>query len=325
MLIVLDNFEHVIPAAADLVPVLAACPNLRMLVTSRELLRITGEREFALAPLADAEAAALFCERAADFRRARRSTELSHRLEGLPLAIELAAARANLLSPAQMLERLSASRPVPRRARRRPAARDAAGNDRVEPRPAAARGAAGCSHGFCIFAGGATLEAAEQVADVDPDLLQSLIDKSLVRRTADRYWMLETIREPSRWSASSSLAMRRPGGAPRPATSTLRRVGRICDDATGPARYRSFSRWPSNTSAQRSPGRRRPGTPSSGCVSRGPRERLGDQRPARGRCAGSRVPQVMPAMCPARSARRHFGRTAASSTRRRQRPCGAAL
>src|SRR6266550_2318661 len=106
MLLLLDNFEQVVAAAGELSEVLEACSNLSLLVTSREVLRIRGEVEYKLPALAEADGVLLFCERAqqepsADIR------ELCRRLDGLPLAIELAAARSRMLSPAEVLARLS--------------------------------------------------------------------------------------------------------------------------------------------------------------------------------------------------------------------------
>ncbi len=128
-LLVLDNFEHVIAAAPGLVNLLAACPHLKMLVTSREVLRVGGEREFVVQPLAlpdpkhlpDDEtlahygAVALFLERAREVQptfeltalTAPLITEICRRLDGLPLALELAAARLKVLSLQALLERLS--------------------------------------------------------------------------------------------------------------------------------------------------------------------------------------------------------------------------
>ncbi len=108
MLLLLDNLEQVIEAAPELSGLLRACPKLRLLVTSREPLRVDGEVEYPVPPLAESEAVALFCERARsepsdDIR------ELCARLDNLPLAVELAAARTRALSPDQILARLSES------------------------------------------------------------------------------------------------------------------------------------------------------------------------------------------------------------------------
>ncbi|HEV8179999.1 MAG TPA: adenylate/guanylate cyclase domain-containing protein [Gaiellaceae bacterium] len=106
MLLLLDNLEQVIEAAPDLSALVAACPNLKLLVTSRELLRVQGEVEYPVPPLASSEAVALFCQRSG-LEPSEEIAELCARLDNLPLAVELAAARARALSPAQILERLS--------------------------------------------------------------------------------------------------------------------------------------------------------------------------------------------------------------------------
>ena len=129
LLLVLDNVEHLLPAARFVSELLAACPALTVLATSREPLALAGEQRYPVAPLAlpldesDAEslawvpAVALFCERAGghdpDFRlgdaNAAAVAEICRRVDGLPLAIELAAARCGLLSPGQIAERLDAA------------------------------------------------------------------------------------------------------------------------------------------------------------------------------------------------------------------------
>ncbi len=106
LLLLLDNFEQVVEAASELGALLEACPNLRVLVTSRELLRIGGEVEYAVTPLVQSEAVELFCARSR-LIPSEEIAELCRRLDNLPLAIELAAARTSVLSPAQIQERLS--------------------------------------------------------------------------------------------------------------------------------------------------------------------------------------------------------------------------
>ena len=106
LLLLVDNLEQVIEAAPQLSALLSACANLTMLVTSRELLRVQGEVEYAVPPLASPEAVALFCERSR-LEPSEEIAELCVRLDQLPLAVELAAARAKALSPRQILERLS--------------------------------------------------------------------------------------------------------------------------------------------------------------------------------------------------------------------------
>ena len=99
MLLLLDNLEQVAVRRRDIAALLASCPNLQLLATSRALLRIAGEREYQVLPLPEREAVALFLERAAVGRaRGRRWREICRRLDGLPLAIELAAARTRVLA-----------------------------------------------------------------------------------------------------------------------------------------------------------------------------------------------------------------------------------
>ncbi len=193
MLLVLDNLEQVIEAAPELASVLESCPNLRILTTSRELLRVRGEVEYPVLPLAEPEAVELFLARAGGEADAS-VRELCRALDDLPLAIELAAARASVLSPAQILERLSQRLDLLK------------GGRDADPRQRTLRSTIEWSHDLlddderrlfarlAVFPGGCTLESAEQVTDADLDTLQSLVEKSLVRRTDDRFWMLETIR-----------------------------------------------------------------------------------------------------------------------------------
>ncbi len=194
LLLLLDNFEQVVDAAAEVSSLLSGCPNLRVLVTSRELLRVQGEREYAVPPLARDDAVALFCERSG-LEPDATIAELCARLEELPLALELAAARASVLSPAQMLARLAQRLDLLK------------GGRDADPRQQTLRAAIAWSHDLLdpgerslfarlsVFRGGCTLDAAEEVADAELDMLQSLVDKSLLRHTNERFWMLETIRE----------------------------------------------------------------------------------------------------------------------------------
>jgi predicted ATPase/class 3 adenylate cyclase len=194
MLLLLDNLEQVVEAAPALSALVSACPNLTLLVTSRELLRVQGEVEYAVPPLAEPEAVALFCERAQS-EPSGEIAELCARLDNLPLAVELAAARAKALSPAQILERLSGRLDLLK------------GGRDSDPRQQTLRATIEWSYDLLsepeqrlfrrlsVFAGGCTLEAAEEVADADLDTLQSLVEKSLLRFSNERYWVLETIRE----------------------------------------------------------------------------------------------------------------------------------
>jgi predicted ATPase len=194
VLLLLDNVEHVLAATDELAQLLERCPALTVLATSREGLRMEHELVYELPPLAADESIALFCERAAG-EPTQAVAELCARLEGLPLAIELAAARTSLLSPEQLLARLSTRLDLLK------AGRDA------DPRQQTLRATIEWSHELLspeaqelfarlsVFAGGCTLEAAEAVCDADLDALASLLDKSLLRRTGERFSMLETIRE----------------------------------------------------------------------------------------------------------------------------------
>jgi predicted ATPase len=145
-------------------------------------------------PLADSEAVELFCARSR-LEPSEEIAELCARLDDLPLAVELAAARTSVLSPRQILERLSQRLDLLR------------GGRDAEARQRTLRATIEWSYellteeekrlfaGLSVFAGGCTLEAAESVCDADLDALQSLVDKSLLRHAEERFWMLETIRE----------------------------------------------------------------------------------------------------------------------------------
>jgi predicted ATPase len=194
LLVVLDNLEQVIASAPELSALVSACPNLALIVTSRELLRVQGEVEFAVPPLATAEAVALFCERA-QVAPSQETAELCLRLDSLPLAVELAAARSKALLPAQILERLSERLDLLK------------GGRDADPRQQTLRATIEWSYDLLssgerelfrrlsVFAGGCTFEAAETVVDADLDTLQSLVEKNLLRFSDGRYSMLETIRE----------------------------------------------------------------------------------------------------------------------------------
>jgi predicted ATPase len=194
LLLLLDNFEQVVEAAPALGSLLESCPNLRFLVTSRERLRIRAEVDYPVPPLVGSEAVELFCLRSR-LELSEEIAELCARLDDLPLAVELAAARTSVLSPRQILERLSQRLDLLR------------GGRDAEARQRTLRATIEWSYellteeekrlfaGLSVFAGGCTLEAAETVCDADLDALQSLVDKNLVRHTDERFWILETIRE----------------------------------------------------------------------------------------------------------------------------------
>jgi predicted ATPase len=111
MLCLFDNFEQVVEAAADLGQLLGTCPNLDILVTSRERLRVAGEQTYPVPPLAESDGEALFLTRARAvdpaFAPSESVRELCLRLDELPLALELAAARTAIFSPEQLLEKLA--------------------------------------------------------------------------------------------------------------------------------------------------------------------------------------------------------------------------
>src|SRR5215211_4767636 len=194
MLLLIDNLEQVVEAAPELSRLLQGCPHLTLLCTSRELLRVQGEVEYAVPPLASPEAVSLFCERSR-LEPSDEIAELCARVDDLPLAVELAAARTKALSPAQILDRLTSRLDLLK------------GGRDADPRQQTLRATIGWSYellsaeeqrrfrALSVFAGGCTLEAAEEVADASLDTLQSLSEKSLLRFTDERYWMLETIRE----------------------------------------------------------------------------------------------------------------------------------
>ena len=194
LLLLLDNFEQVVEAAPGLASLLESCANVRLLVTSRELLRVRGEVEYPVAPLAESEAVELFCTRSR-LEPSDDIAELCRRLDNLPLAVELAAAGTSVLTPDQILERLAERLDLLK------------GGRDAEAHQQTLRATIEWSHALLsaeeqrlfarlsVFAGGCTLEAAETVCGAELYLVQALVDKSLVRHTEERFWMLETIRE----------------------------------------------------------------------------------------------------------------------------------
>jgi predicted ATPase/DNA-binding SARP family transcriptional activator len=201
LLLFLDNFEHLLDAAPLVSGLLGACSRLRVLVTSRAPLRVAGEQEYRLEPLPQKEAAALFVERARAVGRvvAPDATvkEICRRLDGLPLAIELAAARMKLLTPERLLERLDSAldlltggpRDAPERQRTLRATIEWSYN---LLQPSACRLFARLS----VFSGAFPLDAAEEVCGAELDDLATLVDYSLLKPIGDdRFYMLETIGE----------------------------------------------------------------------------------------------------------------------------------
>jgi predicted ATPase len=203
MLCLFDNFEQVVEAGAELADLLTSCPKLAVLVTSRERLRVSGEQTYPVPPLAESDGEALFAARARavdpSFTSSEEVGELCVRLDELPLALELAAARTALFSPKQLLERLSQRLDLLK------------GERDADPRQQTLRATIEWSYDLlseeeqtlfarlAVFVGGCTYEAAEAICDAEPDTLQSLLDKSLLRKRESelgpRYWMLESIRE----------------------------------------------------------------------------------------------------------------------------------
>ena len=229
-LVVLDNCEHVVDAAASFASdLLRACGQLRMLVTSREALQTAGESVWRLGPLqlpdagesdlgeiAGADAVALFCERAngalagfgLDQANAATVTKICRRLEGMPLAIELAAAWVRTLPLTEIAERLERSMDLLSKGSRPGADRQSSlratltwSHDLLVPTEQV------LFRRLAVFGGGFTLAAAESVCpgeglDVTEvlDALDGLVDKSLVGVGVDqagqgRYWLLETVRD----------------------------------------------------------------------------------------------------------------------------------
>ena len=227
LLLVLDNFEHVLPGGPDLVDLLVACPGITALVTSRALLRVSGEHVVAVSPLGLPDTAAsgscarlgeydairLFVERARAVRpsftvtdeSASTVVEICRRLDGLPLAIELAAARVTVLPPHALLDRLSrrlsvlteGGHDVPERLRTMRAGIAWSYELLSPPEQALFRRLA-------VFAGGFTLAAAEFVWSQGPqrtlEAVTALVDQSLLQQTTSegddpRFAMLETLRE----------------------------------------------------------------------------------------------------------------------------------
>jgi predicted ATPase/class 3 adenylate cyclase len=230
LLLILDNFEHVTAATSAVGHLIAACPKLKVLVTSRAVLHLYGERELAVPPLvlpdlkrlpavedlASIDSVRLFLERAQAAKAGFSLTEANApaiaaicvRLDGLPLAIELAAARVRMLPPSALLARLE----------HRLKLLTGGGVDR-DPRQQTLRGAIAWSYDLLegaeqclfqrlsVFVGGCTIEAAEAVANGAADLevdvfdgIASLVEKSLLRQEGHddgepRFVMLESIRE----------------------------------------------------------------------------------------------------------------------------------
>lgn len=230
LLLVLDNFEQVIEAAPLAKDLLVHAPRVKVLVTSRTVLRVTGEQEYevpqfllpdlkhlpTLEQLSQYEAVRLFIERARAYKsgwaitneNAPAVAEICYRLDGLPLAIELAAARVRLLPPAKILAQLNDRLSFLKSPARDLPARQQTLRNAIEwSYDLLSKEEQTLFRRFAVFAGGANLEAVEAVggaegaADVIATL-ESLADKSLIRQSDQdeepRFRMLETIREYAR-------------------------------------------------------------------------------------------------------------------------------
>jgi predicted ATPase/class 3 adenylate cyclase len=197
MLLLLDNFEHLLPAATKLSDLTSACPSLHLLVTSRGQLRIAAEREYEVEPLPEPAAVRLFRERAAVSEPEHAVAEICRRLDGLPLAIELAAARTKVLPPEKLLDRLGQRLSVLTSGRRDAPDRQQTLRATIEwSYDLLSEDEQRLFADLAVFAGSFDLEGSERVCGAELDALDTLIDKSLLRRWASgRLGMLETIRE----------------------------------------------------------------------------------------------------------------------------------
>jgi predicted ATPase/DNA-binding transcriptional LysR family regulator len=196
ILLVLDNFEHVQGAAPWLAELLAAAEGPTVLATSRASLRIAGERERVVAPLTEPDAVRLFAERApVEVADDPALPSICARLDGLPLAIELAAARTSVLAPQALLERLERDLSALGEGRRDAPARQRTLEATIEwsERLLGAE-ARRLFVRLAVFRGGWTVEAAETVCEAALDSLAALVDQALVRRDGERMTMLETVR-----------------------------------------------------------------------------------------------------------------------------------
>jgi predicted ATPase/class 3 adenylate cyclase len=204
LLLLLDNLEQVLGCATEIADLLRRCPNLRLLATSRAPLRINGEQQYEVPPLPRSDAAELFKQRARrvtpEFVPDEYVPEICRRLDGLPLALELAAARVKLLTTNQILDRLGRSidiigggaRDLPSRQQTLRATIEWSYQLLDEPEKQ-------LFERLAVFAGSFELEAAETVCFAMLDTLEGLVDKSLLRRVENgRFFMLETIGEYAR-------------------------------------------------------------------------------------------------------------------------------
>jgi predicted ATPase len=200
ILLVLDNFEQVIDAAPAVAELLAQTPNLHVLVTSREPLRVAGEQLLPVGPLSDSDAIDLFNERARaenpSFASGSALRAICHRLDGLPLAVELAAARVSLFTLDDLLVRLDRALPILTSDRRdlpdRQRTLEATIRWSYDLLQSGHQAVLRRLSPFDSF----DLKSAISVSGCSIDLLHSLLAKNLVRRVGtDRFELLQTVRE----------------------------------------------------------------------------------------------------------------------------------
>lgn len=208
LLLVIDNFEHLVDNADELARLVQLAPRLTLLVTSRRVLHVSGEHVFPLRPLPVEDAVALFSERAAARDRSARPaadsmeiiTKICRRLDCLPLAVELAAARSTTLPPQLLLDRLSDQVAAlgigPRDA---PARQQTLADTLRWSTDLLSREQRRALAWLSVFAGGSSIEAAETICEAGIEHIAALIDSSLLQRTGVGgevgLAMLETIRE----------------------------------------------------------------------------------------------------------------------------------
>ena len=196
MLLLLDNFEQLIGAAVDVAALLAKCANVVVLATSREPLHVAAEREYAVQPMSQEDAVSLFSECAVNEGPESIVADICRRIDNLPLAVELAAARTRAFTHEEILARLDErlaflaggprDAPVRQQTLR---ATIAWSYDHLPPTDQQVFERLG------VFAGGCSPDAAEGVCQATADDLQSLVDRNLLVRAGRRHAMLDTIQE----------------------------------------------------------------------------------------------------------------------------------
>ncbi len=333
-LLVLDNLEHLPEAFADVARLLETAPELRILATSRTPLRIEAEREYRVPPLAvpelgvetaaeaDSDAVRLYVERARvelpDFEltdaNANAVARICRALDGLPLAIELAAARVRVLGPegtakrlGERLSLLTRSAPdLPERQRSLRATIDWSYRLLDEP-------AAHVFRALSVFAGGATLDAVEAVADPETDVpaaLAALLDSGLVNHDAPggepRFAMLETIRE------FAAAELRDAGEEEDACGSPPRPLRRLRGGGGAPPAGSGHGRGP------------RRGGGGAGQPAHGVRGRIGRRRPRAPAAAHHVAPLIPQRARPRRGVAKNGHGLARSSCRRLSRAAGPA-